>query len=381
MNITVDRSELADAVAFCARHLGRMSSLQTLSGIHLEATPDGLTLRSTDYDVFARASVVASGLDAVAGVALAPGRFLSEIVKVLDAPTVTLSFDGTRLTITNGTATFSMPTMPAEDFPAMAELPAAVGSLPVATLAHAVAQVAVAAAKEEATIMAKPGLSAVLIEPGATLTLVASDTYRLPVREVEWTAETDTDTEPVLWPAATLADAVRFLGDGTATLHAGMGPHGSMAVGLSTPSRALSSRVVDGQFAPYRKLMPAGALPFELEVERERLSAVVRRAALAGDAKTKAPVLLAVTEGVMVVSCGTQEHARDEVMAAYDGPDFQVAFNPTYLREALACFTSERVTFGFGNDAGEPAVRRPALITGKDDDGYRHLLMPVRLQS
>lgn len=378
MNVTLDRAEFADAVAICARHLAKTASTPVLSGIHLEVAGDALTLRATDWDVFASATVTAIGIDDEGdGGTVAPGRFLAEIAKALDAPTVTLSLDGARLVVASGSARFSMGTMAAEDFPAMPELPPAAGSLSAPALVVAVAQVAVGAAREDAMIAVRPAMSAVLMEPGDTLTLVASDTFRLPVREVAWTAAPDGDTEPVLWPATTLADAMKLMGSGMVTLHSGVGAHGSPVVALSAPDRELHARVVSGEFPSWRRFIPADT-PYEVEVERDALMGAVRRASLAATGKGVEPVVLTVAAGMIAISCGRQEHASDEVTTPYAGPDFEVLFNPANLREALGCFVSDRVVFGFQADRDVPHTRKIVALTGKADDGYRHLLMPLR---
>ena len=146
MKIEVERDVLAEAVAWTARALPTRPAVPVLAGMRLQADTE-LTLSSFDYDVSAQARVpVAAAED---GVALVPGRLLAEITRSLPARPVEISSDGARTTLTCGSATFSLLTMPAEDYPTLPEMPAPAGTIGSDAFASAVGQSAAAAGRDD----------------------------------------------------------------------------------------------------------------------------------------------------------------------------------------------------------------------------------------
>ncbi len=182
MRIRVERDTLAEAVTWTARSLPARPPVPVLAGLLIEASGDHLTLSSFDYEVSGRVAV-----DAVveeAGTVLVSGRLLAEITRALPARPVTLTTEGTKVLLVCGSSTFSLPTLPVEEYPTLPEMPAQTGSLSGGSFAAAVAQVAVAAGRDDTL----PVLTGIRMEiEGDTLTLAATDRYRLAVREIAWT--------------------------------------------------------------------------------------------------------------------------------------------------------------------------------------------------
>ena len=181
MKIQVERDVLAEAVAWTARALPARPAVPVLAGIRLQAAAD-LTLSSFDYDVSAQARVPVEAEEE--GEALVSGRLLAEITRSLPARPVEITTDGSRATLTCGSATFTLLTMPTEDYPSLPEMPPPAGSIGSDAFASAVSQSATAAGRDDTL----PALTGVRIEiEGETLTLVSTDRYRLAVRELRWT--------------------------------------------------------------------------------------------------------------------------------------------------------------------------------------------------
>ena len=258
MKIQVDRDALADAVAWTARALPARPPLPVLACMRLQAGAD-LTLSSFDYDVSAQASVPVVAEEE--GTILVSGRLLAEITRSLPARPVAISADGARATLTCGSATFTLLTMPVEDYPTLPEMPPAAGSVGSDAFASAVGQSATAAARDDTL----PGLTGVRIEiDNDTLTLVSTDRYRLAVRELRWNPVRPGLSASVLVPARALLDTARSLTSGAEVLIAlGLPGDGGQAgdgmIGFEGGGRRTTTRLLGGEFPPYRTLLPGSA--------------------------------------------------------------------------------------------------------------------------
>ena len=169
MKFRVDRDVLADAVAWAARSLPVRPSVPVLSGLLIEASDDGLVLSTFDYETSARATLSAEVADE--GKALVCGRLLSDICRSLPAKPVEMVLDGARVSLTCGSARFSLQTMPVEDYPALPDMPAATGTVSSDVFAHAVQQAVTAAGRDDML----PVLTGVRIEISGLHDLDAGD--------------------------------------------------------------------------------------------------------------------------------------------------------------------------------------------------------------
>src|SRR5207248_5026397 len=181
MKFRVERDALADAVAWTAKSLPSRPSVPVLAGVLLRVSGGRLTVSGFDYEVSSQVSTeVQSDAD---GAALVSGRLLAEITKALPAKPVDVAAVGSHLELVCGSARFTLPTMPVEDYPTLPEMPSPAGTVDAATFAAAVAQVAVAAGRDDTL----PLLTGVRVElEGSTMTLLATDRYRLAIKELTW---------------------------------------------------------------------------------------------------------------------------------------------------------------------------------------------------
>jgi len=369
----VDRDVLAEAVAWTARTLPVRPPVAVLAGMLLEADENGLALSGFDYEISARAEISAD--IAEHGRVLVSGRLLADICKSLPAKPIDLSVDGTKVLVTCGSARFTLLTLPVEDYPALPDMPTRSGTVAADVLAHAVAQVAVAAGRDDTL----PILTGIRVEvEGDTVTLAATDRYRLAVREFGWKPETPGASLQALVPAKTLADAAKSMtGEVELSLSAGTG--GAGMIGLSANGRRTTSRLLEGEFPKYRSLLPSESTSFAT-VETAVFLDAVRRVSLVAERNT--PVRLNFAPGELVLEAGSGEEASatEAIEAQLDGPEIAIAFNPTYLVDGLNALDSSHARLAFTTST------KPAVITGGSADGeagsgadYRHLLMPVRL--
>ncbi|MEH1124603.1 DNA polymerase III subunit beta [Micromonospora sp. CPCC 206061] len=375
MKFRVERDALADAVAWTAKSLPNRPSVPVLAGVMLRVTDGQLGVSGFDYEVSSQVSVDVQG-DAD-GAALVSGRLLAEITKALPAKPVDIAAVGAHLELVCGSARFTLPTMPVEDYPTLPEMPASAGTVDAAAFAAAVAQVAVAAGRDETL----PMMTGVRIElNGSSLAMLATDRYRLAMREMQWRPDDPEISLNALVPARTLADTAKTLGPlgGDVTLALAHGGAGEGMIGFAGGTRRTTSRLLDGaNYPPVRSLFPA-AHNADARVTVASLNEVVRRVALVADRTT--PVLLSFSdEGLVVEAGGTEEARASEAMeATFTGEPLTIGFNPQYLLDGLAAVGSQNAVLSFV-DAFKPAVISPAGDDGEIIPGYRYLIMPIRV--
>jgi DNA polymerase-3 subunit beta len=375
----VERDVLADAVAWAARSLPIRPSAPVLAGLLIEASDEGLMLSSFDYETSARATLSADVSDE--GKALVSGRLLADICRSLPAKPVEMVLEGPRVSLTCGAARFSLQTMPVEDYPSLPDMPAATGTVGSDVFAHAVAQAVTAAGRDDML----PVLTGVRVEiDGSTMSLLATDRFRLSQREVAWNPITPDDTVAALVPARVLGDTAKSLTSGsevTIALSAtgsGEGIIGFEGVGPGGVRRT-TTRLLDGEFPKVRSLFPNEHLTIA-KVDKQALVDSVKRVALVAERNTA--VQLAFSDGTLTLDAGSGDEAQasESIEAEIDGDDITTGFNPQFLLDGLTAIDQDVVELAFTQAA------KPVVITGSagesgEDPGFRYLLMPRRLLS
>jgi DNA polymerase-3 subunit beta len=374
MKFRVERDALADAVAWTAKSLPSRPSVPVLAGVLLRVGDGQLKVSGFDYEVSSQVSVdVQADAD---GAALVSGRLLAEITKALPAKPVDVAAVGSHVEITCGSARFTLPTMPVEDYPTLPDMPASAGTVDAGVFQAAVTQVAIAAGRDDTL----PILTGVRIEiEGNTLALLATDRYRLAVREIEWRPDDPGMSVAALVPAKTLNDTAKTLGPlgGQVTIALSRGGTGEGMIGFAGGTRRSTSRLLDGDFPKVRALRP-DTHNAQAKVPVSALQEVVRRVALVAERAT--PVRLRFSEDGLVVEAGGTEDARaSEAMdCTYTGEPLTIAFNHQYLLDGLAALDGPVAVLSF-TDPKKPAIISPAGEDGEISSGYWYLIMPVRI--
>jgi DNA polymerase-3 subunit beta len=435
MRFVVEREVLAEAVAWVARSLPTRPVLPVLSGLLLEAAADGLSLACYDYEVSARIRVPAEVAEA--GTALVPGRLLAEITRSLPALPVEVGDaddDSGDLVLTCGPASFSLVTLPLREYPKLPELPRLAGTVDGGALAAAIGQVTPAASRDDTL----PVITGVNVEiDGGLITLVATDRYRLAIRELAWSpAEPEPGARSTLLvPARTLADAAKMMTPGVPVrimLHAGgpgeasrtgraAEPAGSLRaadamIGFETGERRLTTRLIAGEYIKYSSKFP-GEFGSTGDMPATALAEAVRRVALV--AERGSSVRLSFGPGQVTIEAGTkgQARARETVPAEFTGEESAIAFSPGYLLDGIGAALTAACAPGPADPAADPedpghrgktgkagkpgresaapgpdgrirlqftGPTKPALITGSPKAGdesapdYRYLVVPLR---
>jgi DNA polymerase III subunit beta len=416
MKFRVGREALGEAVAWVARALTSRPVVPVLSGMLLQAEDDGLTLSCFDYEVSARMRIEAEVVEA--GTALVPGRLLAEITRSLPAMDVEVASDADMVGLSCGSAEFTLVSLPLEEYPALPEPPAPAGTVDGGLLAVAAAQVGPAVSRDDTL----PMLTAVSLEiDGETLTLAATDRYRLAVREVPWTPAASGLRAAAMVPARTLADVAKTMAPGVPVTVAfgGVAPEGDAdeAGGGRNPrpadgmisfeggNRRLTARLIGGEFIRYRSRFP-DEFGSRALVPGVAFTEAVRRVSLVADRAT--PVRLTFNPGTVVIEAQTDGRARavETVPAEFEGDERVISFSPHYLLDGLVAAAASaapaRQAGGPHDDDEEPAAdpgqirveftaaAKPALITWAADGSsapgksggtpaFRYLVVPLRV--
>jgi DNA polymerase III subunit beta len=368
----VERDVLADAVAWTARTLPSRPTVPVLAGLRLDADADGVTFSAFDYEVSGRVTVSAEVADE--GTALVSGRLLADICRSLPARPVDLTADGGKVVLTCGAARFTLLTLPVEEYPSLPPMPESSGTVDGAVLAEAVSQVAVAAGRDDML----PVLTGVRVEiEGETVTLAATDRYRLAVRELSWRPERPDLSAVALVPARTLADTARTMGTGEVTLALAGGSQDSL-VGLAAGGRRTTTRLLDGEFPKYRTLFP-GESATVARVETSALVESVKRVALVAERNTPVRLSFSGDQVVLEAGSGDEAQASESLPATTEGDDVSIGFNPGYLLDGLGAIGAAFAHLSFTQPTRPAVLQGVGSLEAEPDGGYRYLLMPVRL--
>ncbi|NLE80177.1 MAG: DNA polymerase III subunit beta [Rhodococcus sp.] len=387
LKFRVSREEFADSVAWVARSLPSRPPVPVLGGVLLDASEQFLTVSGFDYEVSAQVRVSAEVADT--GQALVSGKLLADITKALPNKPVDVVLDGTRVLITCGSAKFSLPTMPVEDYPQLPALPQQTGSIPADLFSEAISQVAIAAGKDDTL----PMLTGIRVEiEKTTIVLAATDRFRLAVRQIEWMPTADETSAAVLVPAKTLSEAAKTLaGDANSPVELALGSGSAVGndglLGIVNDGRRTTTRLLDAEFPKFRQLLPPSHTALAT-VEIAPLIDAIKRVALVAERGAQVRLQFS-TEGLLLSAGGDDAGKAEEGLnVVFQGEPLTIAFNPGYLIDGLSSLHAEQVLFGFTTPS-RPAVLRPATEEEfePDDSGafaapdsdYTYLLMPVRL--
>jgi DNA polymerase III subunit beta len=373
----VERDVLAEAVTWAARGLPNRPPVPVLAGVLLEASEDGtLTLSAFDYEVSARITVAAEVAEA--GTVLVLGRLLADISRNLPARPIDVATDGNKVQVTCGSSRFSLLMMPSDDYPTLPSSPAPTGTIAGDVFTQAVAQVSIAADRGDTL----PILTGVRVEiEGDKVTLLATDRYRLAMRELTWNPEATDASHVALVPARTLSDTAKALGAaGSVEIALGSSAGGDGLIGFEAGQRRATTRLLDGEYPKVTSIFPS-SVDTESVIETSALVEAVKRVSLVAERNT--PVRLKFTDGQVAIEAGTGDDAQasEAVEATLTGPDIEIAFNPQFLLDGLGAVGTAYSRLSFTQSSRPAVLSGQAEQDGEADSSYRYVLMPVRFAS
>jgi DNA polymerase-3 subunit beta len=368
MKLSVSRDAFLARLGVAARGVSTRSSIQTLSGILIREDGGALELQATDMEIGIRVKVdaeVESGTNPV----VLPGRLLLDVVRSLPNDDLALEYRSQTgdVEIISGTAKFHLRTLPTEDFP---KLPtagdASAVKVPAPAFIETVARVGRAASRDEA----RPHLTGVLVTASGTdLRMVATDSYRLAVKETKLDTALSGELE-VNVPVRALQELTRIAAaDGAEEIEIAALEN---QVVFRAGDVVLSSRLIEGRFPNYKQLLPE-SYEHELRLSRAEVLDVVKRISLL--AQKNAPLRMKFEDGQLEVSAETPDigEARESLPAPFKGETLEIGFNPEFLTDGLDSAESDELIFKL------ISPHRPGLIQSGDDGGFIYLVMPVRL--
>ena len=366
MKITMARGEMFDALSVVTRGLSSRSTLPILSGILIGADSSGsVTFQTTDLEVSVK-TAAAAAVDRP-GKSVIPGKLLIDIVRAMPETAVTLDADGDSVSIIGGQSSFSLRTLKADDFPRFPEVEID-KTITVGTeiMSDVIAHVSKAVSRDET----RPILTGVLfVTEGPSLKMVATDSYRLAVKEVVL-EEATTESLEVVVPGRALEEAIK-LATGEKNISLGVAEN---QIVFTTGATVFIARRIEGSFPNYRQLIPDNP-ETKVIMKREDLLQAVKRVSLMAQHNTPLRVSMSSEDQTVSLSATTQDvgDASEDIAASIEGPGVEIAFNHSFLTDGIISSKGEKIELSIVSPL------KPGVLTSKEDEGFLYLLMPVRL--
>jgi DNA polymerase-3 subunit beta len=375
----VNRDVFSEAVSFAVKLLPQRTTLPILSGVLIQANDDGLVLSSFDYEVSSQTEIQADVEEP--GTVLVSGRLLAEIAGRLPNAPVRISTEESRISVSCGSANFTLLSMPVEEYPSIPEIGEQSGVVPAEEFAAAVAQVAVAASRDDVT----PVITGVQLEVRENnLGLVATDRYRVAVREINWdggaVASDSGDTVTALVPARTLQEVGKTFGHSGTISVAITSRDDRELIAFSADKKTVTSLLIKGNFPPVRRLFPE-TVDNHAVMNTAELIEATRRVALVLEREAALRFTFSA-DGLTLEAIGSEQaQAQETIDAILTGDDTVVSLKPQFLLDGLGAVNSEFVRISF-TKTENPNKPGPVLITSQTSreqagaDTYRYLLQP-----
>lgn len=346
----------------------RRHTLPILSNVLIERNADGLRFVATDLELQIATSCA---LEKKAGEALAvtvSARKLVDILRALpDGSDVALELANNRLQVKAGKSRFNLQTLPAADFPALADPGTPQSSFQISQGAarKLLALVQYAMAQQDIRYYLN-GL--LLVTEGKEIRVVATDGHRLSYAVAELKDKQD-KTEVIL-PRKAILELARQLVDGDDPLHVAI--HANQ-VRFRFGEVDMTTKVIDGKFPDYQRVIPTN-YEKNITLDRDELQRALQRAAILSNEKFRG-VRWMLTKDSLRISCSNneQEEAQEELEVEFGGDPLDVGFNVTYLLDVLNNVPAGNVVCSFGDANSSMLITLP----GRDD--FRYVVMPMRI--
>jgi DNA polymerase III subunit beta len=366
LKLTTKRDELVSKLSVVSRAVSTRAATQALSGILVTATDDGVVLAATDGEMGLRTALesdVSGG-----GTTLLPGRLLSELARSLGDESVEIELRESErdVEIRSGGSNFHLRVLPAEDFPNLPAEGSEPLKIPATALAETIELVAPAASRDDM----RPVLTGVLVTAaGQEMTMVATDSYRLAVKRTELEDTIGGELEANI-PAKALRELGRLVtADQLEEVAVSLLPNQAV---FKAGAILLNTRLIDGQFPNFRQLLPE-SYEHDVRLPRPEFLEVVRRVSQL--AQRNAPLRLSFSSGELKVSASTPDvgDAEEAMPAAFEGEPLEIGFNPEFLRDGIESVAGDEVMLRLISPL------RPGLLQPVDNEDFRYLVMPIRL--
>jgi DNA polymerase-3 subunit beta len=370
MELVARKADLVRELQFFQQIVERKNTIPILANVLIESTGNELTLLATDLEVALRSRCEAA-VDKAGAVTL-PAKKLYEVVRALPEADVRLETEknGTGVKVSADKFESRMPTLPREDFPSLPESGgAAKSTIKGSMLREMVAKTQFAITGEDTRYYLN---GALFVLRADSMTLVATDGHRLAlVNATRDPAVKGAEEIKAILPRKTLSELSRLVVDETDVQYERGENHLFFEIG----PRLLISRMIDGQFPAYEKVIPK-ANDKRIEFDRDRLTSAVRRVSILSNERSRA-VKFVIEKGKVEVTSSSPEfgEAREPLAVDYDGPGLTICFNAQYVQDFLSVVDSDVVALELKDEVSQ-AVMKPVGVEGYD---YTYVIMPMRV--
>jgi len=368
MELVVRKNDLLRELQLFQGIVERKNTIPILANVLLEAKDGELKFLATDLEVALRSRCDATVTKP--GALTLPAKKLYEIVKSLPDTDIRIAEDKSGVKVAADRFDSRIQTLPKDDFPTLPDGGAnPTASLPGSALKEMVAKTQFAITGEDTRYFLN---GAQFVLRGDSMSLVATDGHRLALVTVKRDGDADAPEVKAILPRKTLGELGRLLTEGDTAVSYERGEnHLFFEVG----GRKLISRMIDGQFPAYERVIPKGN-DKHIEFERERLTNAVKRVALMSNERSRA-VKFQIDKGKVDVTSSSPElgEAHETLPVDYDGTSLQICFNAQYVLDFLAVVATDVVALELKDEVSQ-AVMTPVGAEGYD---YTYVIMPMRV--
>jgi DNA polymerase III subunit beta len=370
MELVVRKNDLLRELQLFQGIVERKNTIPILANVLMEAKGDQVSFLATDLEVALRSKCAA--MVAKSGALTLPAKKFYEIIKSLPETDVRIAEDKGGVKVAADHFDSRMQTLPREDFPTLPESSGgASATLPRAVLKEMVAKTQFAITGEDTRYFLNGALF--VLRPDA-MSLVATDGHRLALVTVPRNNPDKSDADEVraILPKKTLGELARLLQDGDDDIRY---ERGENHLFFDVGGRLLISRMIDGQFPAYERVIPKGN-DKHIEFERDRLTNAVKRVALLSNERSRA-VKIQIDKGKVDVTSSSPDlgEAKETLSVEYDGPALQICFNAQYVLDFLSAVSTDVVSLDLKDEVSQ-AVVKPVGAEGYD---YTYVIMPMRV--
>jgi DNA polymerase III subunit beta len=370
MELVVRKNDLLRELQLFQGIVERKNTIPILANVLMDAQGEEVRFLATDLEVGLRSKCSASVTKG--GSVTLPAKKLYEIVKSLPETDIRISEEKGGVKVAADRFDSRMQTLPREDFPTLPEGSAETGTLlPRSALREMVTKTQFAITGEDTRYFLN---GALFVLKGDTMSLVATDGHRLALVTAPRNGNTrkDADEDRPILPKKTLGELGRLLAEGDGDIRYERGEnHLFFGVG----DRLLISRMIDGQFPAYERVIPKGN-DKHIEFERDRLTNAVRRVALLSNERSRAVKFQVDKNKVDVMSSSPDVgEAHESLSIDYSGGSMQICFNAQYVLDFLSAVSTDVVSMDLKDEVSQ-AVMKPVGAEGYD---YTYVIMPMRV--
>ena len=370
MEIVVRKNDLLRELQLFQGIVERKNTIPILANVLMEAKGDQVSFLATDLEVGLRSKCAATVTKP--GALTIPAKKFFEIVKSLPETDIRITEDKGGVKIAADRFDSRMQTLPREDFPTLPESGGApTATLPRAALKEMVAKTQFAITGEDTRYFLN---GAQFVLKADEMNLVATDGHRLALVSVARDGKSMKDAEEnkAILPKKTLGELARLMSDGDGDV---IYERGENHLFFQVGDRLLISRMIDGQFPAYERVIPKGN-DKHIEFERDRLTAAIKRVALLSNERSRA-VKIQIEKGKVDVTTSSPElgEAKETLPVEYSGSAMQICFNAQYVLDFLAAVSTDVVSLELKDEVSQ-AVMKPVGAEGYD---YTYVIMPMRV--